>query len=150
MTLERRTRLNRGPGPQRRTRINRRSRRRVEASDDRAVVRAQVFARDGHCCLLAGSTFGPCIGPLTVHHLWKEGQGGPYVAWNLITLCAGHNDGVEPMRRVDAEALGLVVARGQHMDDVWRRLAFAEIVVCWFDGTPLDQPQPALDIVRST
>lgn len=130
-------------------RINPRSARREAATTDRADVRAVVFHRDG-ACLLAGSTLGPCIGPLTPHHLWKEGQGGPYLRWNLITLCAGHNGRVETMPRADAVALGLVVERGQHVDSAWRRLVFAGIAPHWWDGSPLDAEPLALDIVRLT
>ena len=72
----------------RRTRIRRQAKRRAAAGQARATVRAVAFERDHHACQLAGSTLGPCYGPLTAHHLWKEGQGGPYVPINLLTLCA--------------------------------------------------------------
>jgi hypothetical protein len=144
----RRTGLDRGTGPRRHKRINSVSDRRAAARDERAEVRAAVFARDGGRCRLEGSLLGPCIGPLTVHHLWKDGQGGPYLPVNLLTLCAGHNDGVEPMDRADAEALGLVVAMGDWLSEAWRRLIFAGVVDHWWDGCAVELGPPADDLQR--
>jgi len=144
----RRTGLDRGAGPRRHKRINSVSERRVAVRDERAEIRGAVFARDGGRCRLAGSLLGDCLGPLTVHHLWKDGQGGPYLPVNLLTLCAGHNDGVEPMDRADAVALGLVVPMGGWLSEAWRRLAFHGVVEVWHDGAPVDGPAPADDLQR--
>ena len=134
-----------------RTRIRSRSRRRAAAGPARTTIREAVFARD-RCCQLAGSTFGPCFGPLTVHHLWKEGQGGPYVPINLLTLCAHHNDVLETSEVTDDDvvALGLKVGWGQTLVSAWRRLVFAGIVGHWWDGTPADDPEPVdeLELTR--
>jgi len=113
------------------------------------ATRTAVFERDGRC-RLAGSLLGRCIGvPFTPHHLHKEGQGGLYVMRNLLTLCGGHNDGVETMRRADGEALGLVIPRALVGDygTAWHRLILAGIVEWWWDGTPMHRPRPD-DITR--
>ena len=51
-----------------RTRIKPMSSARAAELEHRAAVRIEVFNRDGRC-RLAGSLLGPCIGPLTRHHL---------------------------------------------------------------------------------
>lgn len=76
-----------------------------------AVVRAAVFARDGHRCrikpLLKGTRWERCWGRLTVHHLRKAGQCGAFTEENLISACAGHNGWVEDHPKLAAK-LGLV------------------------------------------
>lgn len=104
----------------------RRSKRIKPVSDKRAAdrerrddVREAVFRRDGYRCqwpVLFAAIGGQlpctsCFGPLTPHHLWKAGQGGPYTEANLTTLCAFHNGAVEDNPLL-AEAMGLVVRRG--------------------------------------
>lgn len=86
------------------------------------VVREAVFARDGHRCLLHGHPlwWGPCLGALTFHHLYKAGQGGAYTEANGVTLCVHHNDEVEN-RPDDARALGLLVDRTTPPDEAQRR-----------------------------
>lgn len=132
----RKTELARTGGPTRRTRLR-------PVSDDRAAERAArddmrelVFARDGNRCRLAGwlpGGFGSCLGPLTVHHLRKAGQGGPYTLINLLTLCAGHNDSIE-LHRVLARELGLEIPRGGTFEEAWRQLLAVEIVDYWWTG----------------
>lgn len=127
--------------------------RRLPEPDDpmeiaRQEIRRAVFLRDGHC-RLQGSCWGRCVGKrLTPHHLWKEGQGGPFTMRNLLTLCGGHNDGIETLPRLDMEAAGLVVPRGTTVTEAWRRLILAGIVPYWWDGTVSYLPSP--DCVRST
>jgi hypothetical protein len=112
---------------------------------ERAKTRSQLYARDQRC-RLAGSTAGACYGKRhTPHHLWKEGQGGPYRLWNLLTLCAHHNDWIEYAPRDLVAAWGLVIEHGQSVEDAWCRLVFFRIVDYWWDGTPADQPMPALE-----
>lgn len=124
-------------------------RRRKTRSPADVAVRGAVFERD-QFCRLAGSTLGPCIGDrMTPHHLRKESQGGLYVMRNLLTLCGGHNGGVEIMERDDAEAAGLVIPHA-YADDygtAWHRLQLAGIVDYWWDGTPMHRPRPD-DITR--
>jgi hypothetical protein len=101
-------------------------------------MRERVFARDGNRCRLAGwvpAAFGPCLGPLTVHHLRKSGQGGPYTLINLLTLCAGHNAAVET-ERVLARELGLEITRAGTFEEAWRQLLAVEIVTYWWTGEP--------------
>ena len=57
-----------------------------------------VYMRDQQTCRLRMTRWmgsPACYGPLTVHHIRKEGQGGPYVPLNLVSLCAWHNDWLE-------------------------------------------------------
>jgi hypothetical protein len=109
----------------------------------REAVRELVFTRDRHC-LLRGGAAGRCFGALyTPHHLWKGGQGGPYVASNLVTLCAWHNDWVE-LEPDTAKAWGLVVRNGDDLPSVWRRMQFWGLVNYWWDGTPADSPMPEM------
>lgn len=75
----------------------------------RALVRAAVFARDGHQCRLADvAGAGPCWGGLTYQHRRKAGQGGPYTVENGATLCAHHNTQLE----ADADLARLGVQLG--------------------------------------
>ena len=152
MTLERRTGLRRdGEGARRfaaqRSELERggplprQSEKRKAEAPLRYPVRSSVFQRDGHRCRLALFTAGPqgmafCSGaPLTVHHIRKAGQGGPYTLLNLVTLCAGHNVWLE----TDAgarwgEPRGLVLRRVPHgglvaaLEDCWARMQAAGIV----------------------
>jgi len=73
----------------------------------RREVREAVFERDGYRCQIAPLVDSPCFGPLTYHHLHKEGQGGKYTMENGLTACAFHNDWVED-HPDEAQALGLV------------------------------------------
>lgn len=110
------------------------AKRRAEAPA-RAVVREQVFARDGHRCRLAGiAGTGPCMGPLTPHHLEKAAQQGPYSVENMLTACAAHNDGF--CETPEAHPLGLVVRRGETLEQAWARLYLAGIVDYGPDGGP--------------
>lgn len=132
---DRRTPLTRGAGPRRRTRLAAISDNRAAELDARAEMRDRVFARDGRCRLagwLPGG-FGPCLGALTVHHLRKAGQGGPYTLPNLLTLCAAHNDAIEEVP-VLAHELGLVIRRGETFDEAWTQLLAVEIVDYWWNG----------------
>lgn len=84
------------------------SEKRRDGIPERAQIRADVFARDGHRCQAASLFLDVrCFGGLTVHHLIKASQGGAYDAENLVTLCVRHNDVIED-RPTIATALGLV------------------------------------------
>lgn len=147
MSLERKPhhkQLRRGVGPRRTKGIAQVSERRKVSAVAYEMLKEAVYRRDGFRCLLAGSLVGPCVGDLTPHHLWKSGQSGPDHVCNLITLCKGHNSGVETMDRADAEALGLVVRWGETIAHAWRRLAFHGIVHQWFDGRRVTEPEPAI------
>jgi 5-methylcytosine-specific restriction endonuclease McrA len=89
------------------------NKRRKEAAA-RAVIRGEVFQRDGFRCELDGFLgAGRCFGPLTPHHVIKASQGGAYSVENLRTLCAHHNEQLEAdadLARL-AEGLGLVKRR---------------------------------------
>jgi hypothetical protein len=60
-------------------------------------VRATIFDRDNHQCVMAHTTWAlsnPCYGPLTLQHRAGRGMGGSKkldAPNNLTTLCAGHN-----------------------------------------------------------
>lgn len=114
--------------------------RRMEERPERADMRELVFARDQQLCRLAAWADGTpgCRGHLTVHHLRKAGQGGPYTLINLVTLCAGHNGWVEDEPDL-AHELGLVVRRGDTYGEAWRRLVTSGLVDYWWTG----QPPPA-------
>jgi hypothetical protein len=153
--LERRTELARGGPPRRQTGL-RRNGTWVNHRPPKAVasaIRVAVYDRDGHRCRLRGSTAGPCIGGLTVHHLRKESQGGRWTMRNLLTLCQGHNGWVETERLLSV-AWGLYVspmdggtfALADH-GAAWARLQLAGIVDYWWDGTPAHRPAPD-DITR--
>jgi hypothetical protein len=113
----RKSELKRGTPPARVTRLSARSKRREAEAADRFVIRSAVFARDHWACTMPTVLrshgahpldAGPCVGPITPHHLRKASAGGPYTLENLTTLCAGHNGWVEdhPLR---ATELGLVI-----------------------------------------
>lgn len=132
---QRRTELARTGGPTRRTRIRPISDKRIASQTARDEMRGLVFARDRRCRLagwLPGG-FGPCLGPLTAHHLRKAGQGGPYTLPNLLTLCAGHNDSIELHREL-ARELGLEIPRGGTFAEAWEQLIAVEIVDYWWTG----------------
>ena len=101
--------------------LARESRGRRAERPQRDAVRAAVLERDGHRCRLRALYGWACMGPPTVHHIRKEGQGGAYAADNLVCLCAGHNADVEcePDRYWQ---LGLVQRAGDDPEDTWRRL----------------------------
>lgn len=145
MSLERRTPLKRTGGLKRSGALKARKRlapsspqRRAQA-EAMADVRSRVFARDHRQCVLAGQSVRSdirlpwCRGPLTVHHLLKAGQGGPYSECNLVTLCAGHNGWVEDEPLL-AHHLGLVVRRGDDLLGCWGRLVELGLVDYWWTG----------------
>jgi hypothetical protein len=114
--------------------------------DEMALIRQAVYERDGRC-RLRGGALGPCFGkPYTPHHLRKAGQGGAYSMSNLLTLCAGHNDRIEELPRLDMELNGLVIPRTTDLlagtAQAWGRMQLAEIVTYWWDGTPAHRPAP--------
>lgn len=112
-----------------RTRLKPRSAKSILAAPLHTLVRGQVFARDGHRCLLADrSDTPPCFGvPLTPHHLRKSIHGGRYELENLVTLCSFHNDWVEQWP-VTAHDLGLVCRRGDTIEECWARMRAAGLV----------------------
>lgn len=137
---QRRTGLRRTGPPKRKTPLKPISDKRLADLSDpaRAEAREQVFARDQRCLLSRWAGVPSCLGPLTVHHLRKAGQGGPYNALNLVTLCAGHNVWVEGSDAADVVwAWGLVMRNGETYDEVWRRLAKAGLVAYTWTGQPL-------------
>lgn len=95
-----------------RSRLNPMSKKRRASLGERERVRLEVFQRDGGCQLAwAVSAIPACAGPLTVHHLLKASQGGPYHPENLVVLCAFHNGWVEDNPK-HAYEFGLVIRRG--------------------------------------
>jgi 5-methylcytosine-specific restriction endonuclease McrA len=101
------------------------SRKRRAELPERAKVRDEVFARDGHACRLQHfpeSLVPPCFGHLTPHHRRRASQGGGYTMANLISACSFHNDLLEADADFAAwaRALGFVVLRG---DPGWEELA---------------------------
>lgn len=96
---------------------------RARANRAKPAIRQAVFERDGYRCLLGGYPWAPpCSGtPLTPHHLKKASQGGPYALENLVTLCGGHQTWVED-EPDKAHALGLVVRRGEEVEESWQLL----------------------------
>lgn len=85
----------------------------------RAQVRQAVFERDGGCVLSPfgllnrhGNDWGPCLGPLTFHHVLKASQGGEYSMANGKAVCRMHNDMIEDHWNA-AEAIGLVTSGKQ-------------------------------------
>lgn len=107
MSLQRRAPLRRGG------RVNPRSAKKQAQLDDpeRDVIRAAVLRRDGFRCVLAGvEGAGPCQFGLSMHHVVKEGQGGPWTLENLRTMCVGHNGRIESDAELAAlcRKLGLV------------------------------------------
>lgn len=102
-----------GPKPKAtRKRVKPMSDKRRAGISERAAVRAAVFERDGHRCVVHGlPDAGPCHGPLTPHHVRKASQGGAYAVSNLVAACEGHNSAIED--RPDwAHAHGLVLRHG--------------------------------------
>lgn len=94
-------------------RMRYRSEKREAEAAERTIVRELVFARDRWTCQIpAAAEAGRCFGPLTPHHIRKEGQGGAYEADNLVTLCAHHNGWVEDHPLI-AHELGLVRRSGE-------------------------------------
>jgi hypothetical protein len=112
-----------------RTRIAPRSRGFAVAVFEHEAIRAAVFERDGYRCLLGASSRAVrCVGRLTPHHLRKAGQGGPYAAENLVSLCEGCNGWVEDFPTT-AYVLGLVCRAGDTLDECWERMRTAGLVV---------------------
>lgn len=107
------------------------------------AVHDAVLQRDESRCRLAGSTAGPCFGGLTVHHLRKASQIGPYTVHNLLTLCVGHNEWVETSPAAHlVDPWGLVIRSGGSYAQTWARLQFAGLVTYWWDGRPAHQDPP--------
>ena len=83
--------------------------------EGRDAVRAEVFRRDGWECQVRRlcPNADDCRGPLTFHHVVKEGQGGAYTVENGATACAYHNVRLEQDAGLRREALvaGLVRER---------------------------------------
>ncbi len=134
------TQLRRTGPPKRRAGVRRVSPRRQAELDNpaRLEARERVMLRDGGCRLAGHQRTGRCFGRLTVHHLHKAGQGGPYNELNLLCLCAWHNDWIETSEAAPVvHAWGLVKRRGDTYDDVWARLAAAGIVTYTWTGQPL-------------
>lgn len=112
----------------RRTRLKPRSEKKIAADALKPPVREAVFRRDNYRCLMAGRfELGDCLGPMTPHHLRKDGQGGAYSVENLVTLCAHHNAAVE-WQADTAWALGLVQRNGDSIEECWSRMRFAGLV----------------------
>jgi len=90
--------------------LRRISKKRQAEAPERERVRLATFARDNWTCLLwkQDDIAGPCVGPLTFHHLKKASAGGAYTTENGATLCAGHNTWVEDNPRL-ATKMGLVI-----------------------------------------
>lgn len=131
------------PGPpQRRQGLKRgrplRQRSERKATENRTVavpIVEEVFARDGQRCILAHPpnpldtiSAGRCLGKLTPHHLRKQGQGGPWAAINIVTLCARHNGWVEQFPSL-AHELGLSIRTGETYADAWGRMRAAGLGV---------------------
>lgn len=111
-----------------RSRINPRSQKTIDAAPFHDIVRAEVFARDGHQCRLGGWGTGHYCSPnLSVHHLLKSSACGRYEQRNLLTLCIRCNSWVED-HPVTAHDLGLVCRRGDTLLECWERLVAAALV----------------------
>lgn len=101
-------------------RSTKRTQRDQREAAERTIERELVFSRDRHTCQVAvvgaatGYAVGRCYGRLTPHHRRKDGQGGAYIARNLVAACAHHNDQLEADADLAAWAhgVGLVVRRG--------------------------------------
>lgn len=118
-----RTELRRGGPLQRRSRLAPVSpRKRREIRESRPVVEA-VKARDRHCVLrFHQALVGRCSWGLTAHHLVKQSRRrGGWTYWNLVTLCAWHNEWVENFPRL-AHRMGLVVKAGEDVWSAWDRM----------------------------
>jgi hypothetical protein len=131
--LRRRTPLPPGPGPTRRTPLRAVSPQREAERDEHDQVRAFVFHRDQLRCRLAdwagAHGVSACCGQLTVHHIRKAAQGGPYVPLNLVTLCAWHNDWLETARGAPwGKERGLVARRGDDLIVCWAKMRAAGVV----------------------
>lgn len=98
-----------GP-PERHTKLKAESAKHRQGRAGHDVIREAVFFRDGYRCVLADRPeTGKCHGPLTPHHVKKDGQGGSYSMENLRSLCVYHNDTWVEEHPLEAEALGLWV-----------------------------------------
>lgn len=92
--------------------LPRESRKRREAVKSHRAIREAVFARDRYLCRMPIAVGGPCVGPLTPHHVRKASQGGGYTVENLIALCRFHNDWCEDEPDI-AHRLGFVKRAGE-------------------------------------
>lgn len=144
---QRRTELARTGGPERKSPLRAQSAKRKPTSDQ-VRIRHAVHERDGRRCRLQDSSVGSCWKRLTVHHLLKAGQGGPFSMLNLVTLCPWHNQWVECDRQL-ANTWGLYVSpmsQGTFTladpGKAWERMILFELVDYWWDGTPASRPRP--------
>jgi hypothetical protein len=63
-------------------------------------------------CVLKGLDYGPCWGPIDVHHAQPRGAGGTsHDDSPLFTLCRKHHDYIEEHREL-GRSLGLLGRRG--------------------------------------
>lgn len=108
----------------RRRRLRPRSEKATEQREVAVPIVDEVYERDGHRCVLAAYPSHQCFGRLTPHHLRKTGQGGPWAAVNLVTLCAHGNGWVENEPTV-AHTIGLVIRTGETYADAWARMRTA-------------------------
>jgi hypothetical protein len=108
-------------------------------------MREQVFARDGHRCVVPGCR---AARNLCIHHLIAQCDGGPHELWNCVLLCSGHHAALHD---------GLLVISGRAPHDLafrWtygppsrpgatpaeRRAALRDRAAIAF-GEPLDPPE---------
>lgn len=122
--------LARGPGPKRRSPLRPVSDKRIDEGPERDRVEAFVFYRDElRCRMEHRSDIPPCMGVLTVQHIRKAGQGGPYVPLNLVTVCAFHNSWLETAEGARwGERHGLVARAGDDLIVCWARMREFRIV----------------------
>jgi 5-methylcytosine-specific restriction endonuclease McrA len=64
----------------------------------------EVLRRDGYMCRNCGFR-----SVLHVHHVWFRSQGGPDLAWNLLTLCSACHSGVHTAIRNGEHGLTIEV-----------------------------------------
>jgi hypothetical protein len=77
-------------------------------------LRLAVFRRDNwHCVAAPLVPQVKCHGKLCAHHLWRRGQGGPDVEWNLKSVCIAHHTWIHNEGAAEALALDLLRRRGQ-------------------------------------
>lgn len=102
--------------------------------DERREIRTRVYERDSYRCVLWFDH--QCYGGLSVHHLRKASQGGPYAPENLVTLCVRLNGWVED-EPDHYHRFGLVVRRGETLSSAWERMRRHGLVTYSSDGRAL-------------
>lgn len=122
--MNRRTKPLTEGGRLRRTPLRRRSAKATEARAVAVPIVDEVYYRDSYQCVLAAHPSHTCQGRLTPHHLKKAGQGGPWAAVNLVTLCVHGNGWVEDEPEI-AHTLGLVIRAGETYAQAWARMRTA-------------------------